>query len=1205
MMRNRASFSSVPSIDGGDKPNFSCTAFAEDPESTNKIRTQKYTWYLFVGQNLFEQFQALANVYFLVTAVLQCYKPISVTFGKPTYLLPLSIVLSVSAVKDAWEDLRRSAADREENEKRTRLVMREPLEQNKVETADIAWQDVRVGQLLEVRDGEPVPADLLLVGSLDGGRTASLETKSLDGETNIKKKSCALPSDWCLRDLARNDIHVEYECASANLYEFKGALSTTLHNEPNDEQQVIGVSIANLLLRSSIMRSEKVWGLVLYSGHDTRIMKNASGSRFKMSELDIKMNRLILYIFAFELFLCASGGLYYTLWEEYAAQDYEYMMLGYLRVHPVILFFQTMGTWILQMANLVPISMLVSLSMVKFAQGFFIIMDDEMTDSLCDRAGVNTSQVLESLGQISHVLSDKTGTLTCNEMVYKACSVTGGGIFGMRPSTSYVRTDRSVDFNDVEGFFASLEKALPSVRLTMARFLLCHALCHTVDIARNDKSDKPRFDASSPDELALVSFAREVGLEFCSADSDRTVLRVSDRRLSGVLSEELGVSVEQMNENITITFLNLCPFDNDRKRMSVVVQYPSGKIVMMVKGADTTMMDFAQETDNLHSDLLTFAVNGLRTLAVGGRELTKSEHDGWSSEYLAAQASMSGDRASEISRLSCQLEERFGLKLWGATAIEDRLQDGVCDTLAALRDAGMRLWVLTGDKVETAVNIGKASRLLTQEMQNIRVEGTEQEIQDTLRNDEFFSGKETRELALTIDGEALSYVLSDDDLRKLFYRRCNLCKSVLCCRVSPRQKAQVVKLVHRYHLEVSGEKPVTLAIGDGANDVSMITVACVGVGLAGKEGVQASRAADFSFGRFRFLRRLLLLHGHESYRRNSVLVCYNFYKNSVLVLPPFFFGVFMDFSGQPIYEQVLYQLYNVVFTCLPVILFALFDREEDDLNALPEHPRTYTAGIQRLYLNQRVFLFWMLTGFAHALIICIIAFSTFSDGSVAQGLTSGDVWSTGAVIFLWAIAGVNLTLLFRKNQHFPFSLAVAAGSVLAHPLILFGVELFGGQVGANTIDGTFSMIYGFSNRRYTVALFVFLGFHVLVGESVLRRAYPPPQAKVQTRHPGYTRVAPQPSAPLLSQPPDPEICTSLHELIVPATSSHKLTAFHTPTISSAPFRRVSSFAMSAECAIETHNQQGAAVQFLKDRTGHTSRPLPKAPEWLSWPRDDS
>jgi len=146
----------------------------------------------------------------------------------------------------------------------------------------------------------------------------------------------------------------------------------------------------------------------------------------------------------------------------------------------------------------------------------------------------------------------------------------------------------------------------------------------------------------------------------------------------------------------------------------------------------------------------------------------------------------------------------------------------------------------------------------------------------------------------------------------------------------------------------------TLAIGDGANDVNMITAAHVGVGISGLEGQQAARSADYAIGQFKFLKNLLLLHGREAYRRNAYLVCYIFYKNVLFVLPNFWYlnsldsssryGFASAFGGQTLYEPWIYQMYNIAFTAIPVMWLALFDFEFSKDYFLT-HPETYEIGL--------------------------------------------------------------------------------------------------------------------------------------------------------------------------------------------------------------------------------------------------------------------
>lgn len=248
--------------------------------------------------------------------------------------------------------------------------------------------------------------------------------------------------------------------------------------------------------------------------------------------------------------------------------------------------------------------------------------------------------------------------------------------------------------------------------------------------------------------------------------------------------------------------------------------------------------------------------------------------------------------------------------------------------------------MLTGDKQETAINIGYSCRLLTHGMDLIILNEDSLDVsfiivfKSTLftfplfqntrnsisRNSaEFADHRKDKNSALIIDGKTLKYALSCD-LRRDFMDLCLACKVVICCRVSPIQKAEVVELV------TTCTNSVTLAIGDGANDVAMIQKAHVGVGISGVEGLQAACASDYSIAQFQYLRRLLLVHGAWNYSRMCKLILYSFYKNVCLYVIELWFAIYSGWSGQILFERWTIGLYNVFFTALPPFAMGLFDR---------------------------------------------------------------------------------------------------------------------------------------------------------------------------------------------------------------------------------------------------------------------------------------
>jgi len=410
---------------------------------------------------------------------------------------------------------------------------------------------------------------------------------------------------------------------------------------------------------------------------------------------------------------------------------------------------------------------------------------------------------------------------------------------------------------------------------TTYEFLSLLSTCHTVipeQIA--EKPGEFKYQAASPDEGALVEGAVMLGYKF-------------------VARRPRAVMIEINGEQVEYELLAVCEFNSTRKRMSTIYRCPDGKIRCYTKGADTVILERLGKHNTIAEVTLRhleeYATEGLRTLCLAVREIPDQEFQEWWQVFDKAQTTVSGARAEELDKAAELIERDF--TLLGATAIEDKLQDGVPETIQTLQTAGIKVWVLTGDRQETAINIGMSCRLISEDMTLLIVNeenalATRDNLQkkvSAIKGQRPGAG-ELDTLALIIDGKSLTFAL-EKDMEKLFLDLAVMCKAVICCRVSPLQKALVVKLVKR-HL-----KALLLAIGDGANDVSMIQAAHVGVGISGVEGLQAARSADVAIGQFRFLRKLLLVHGSWSYQRLSKIILYFFYKNIALYMTQFWVGL--------------------------------------------------------------------------------------------------------------------------------------------------------------------------------------------------------------------------------------------------------------------------------------------------------------------------
>lgn len=824
----------------------------------NHISTAKYNVATFVPKFLLEQFSKYANLFFLFTAVLQQIPNVSPT-NRYTTIVPLVIVLSVSAIKELVEDYKRKASDKSLNDSMARVLKGSEFVETK-------WIKVAVGDIVRVESEEPFPADLVLLASSEPEGLCYIETANLDGETNLKVKQ-AIPETAQLvspADLGRLAGRVRSEQPNSSLYTYEATLTMS----GGAREKELPLAPDQLLLRGATLRNTHwVHGVVVFTGHETKLMRNATATPIKRTDVERMLNRQILMLVAILLVLSAISTIGDIIVRSTAGQKLTYLYYG--SFNAASQFFLDIFTYWVLYSNLVPISLFVTLELVKYYQAFLINNDldiyypDTDTPTVC-----RTSSLVEELGQIEYIFSDKTGTLTCNVMEFRQCTIGGIQYAGIVPEDR--RATGPDDTNGIHDFGRMQEnlKTHPS-RSAIHHFLTLLATCHTVIPERKDEKSEIKYQAASPDEGALVEGAVMLGYRFVARKPRAVIIQVDGQELEYEL-------------------LAVCEFNSTRKRMSTIFRCPDGKIRVYCKGADTVILErLAKENpivDVTLQHLEDYATDGLRTLCLAMREIPEQEYQEWKQIYDKAATTVGGNRAEELDKAAEIIEH--DLFLLGATAIEDRLQDGVPETIHTLQTAGIKVWVLTGDRQETAINIGMSCKLISEDMTLLIINeetstATKESLQkkyDAVRSQAASGEYDT--LALVIDGKSLLFAL-EKDMEKLFLDLAVMCRAVICCRVSPLQKALVVKLVKR-HL-----KALLLAVGDGANDVSMIQAAHVGVGISGVEGLQAARSADVAIGQFRFLRKLLLVHGAWSYQRISKVILYSFYKNIAMFMTQF------------------------------------------------------------------------------------------------------------------------------------------------------------------------------------------------------------------------------------------------------------------------------------------------------------------------------
>ncbi|KAG9133139.1 hypothetical protein Leryth_023505 [Lithospermum erythrorhizon] len=916
----------------------------------NSVRTSKYSVISFLPRNLFEQFHRVAYVYFLVIAILNQLPQLAV-FGGVISILPLAFVLFVTAVKDAYEDSRRHRSDIIENNRPVEVWVDGQFQKKK-------WKDIRVGEIIKVYADDTMPCDVVLLSTSDSTGVAYVQTINLDGESNLKTRYAKQETQMKIPENGSFSGLIKSEKPNRNIYGF-------LANMEVDGKRV-SLGPPNILLRGCELKNT-AWalGVAIYAGKDTKVMLNNSGAQSKRSRLETRMNQEIILLSFFLVALCTVVSTCAGVWLVrnlddlddiifYRKKDYSENKIenyNYYGWGMEIFFTFLMSVIVFQI--LIPIALYISMELVRLGQAYFMIQDSNMYDETSNsRFQCRALNINEDLGQIKYVFSDKTGTLTENKMEFHCASIGGVDYKG--------RT--SMDDDEVGGYSISVEGLIlrPKIRVKVnpellsivrseshmdegrhvGNFFLALAACNTIVPLSTETLDPSvrlvEYQGESPDEQALTYAAAAYGYMLIERTSGHIVINVQG---------------ETQRYNV----LGLHEFDSDRKRMSVILGCPDNSVKAFVKGADTSMLSVIDKSMNLdiirstEGHLHDYSSMGLRTLVVGMRLLSSSEFEQWQTSYEEASTALIG-RGALLRKVANNVENK--LIVLGASAIEDKLQEGVPEAIESLRAAAIKVWVLTGDKQETAISIGYSSKLLTSKMTQIVINNNSKEscrksLDDALTMCKNLTvdshGAGASPLALIIDGTSLVYIL-DSELEKQLFQLASTCNVVLCCRVAPLQKSGIVALIK------NRANDMTLAIGDGANDVSMIQMADVGIGISGREGRQAVMASDFSMGQFRFLVPLLLVHGHWNYQRMSYMILYNFYKNAVFVFILFWYALFTSFTLTTAITDWSSVLYSIIYTALPTIIVAIVDKNLSRRTLL-KHPQLYGAGQRKKFCH--------------------------------------------------------------------------------------------------------------------------------------------------------------------------------------------------------------------------------------------------------------
>lgn len=837
---------------------------------SNAISNAKYNALTFVPVILYEQFKFFFNLYFLLVALSQAWPALRIGYLS-SYIVPLAFVLSVTMGKEAWDDIQRRRRDAEANSEIYELK----------DGAHVKSQDLRVGDIVVLHTNERVPADIIVLKSSEASGESFIRTDQLDGETDWKlRQACSLTQQGGLWE----DLELEIAPPDKSLHQFVGTIES--------DGLSAALSVDNTMWANTVVAAGTIEGIVAYTGVETRMAMNLSSSRNKVGLLEIEVNSI-------SKILCAAVfGLSFIL---VAAN--KFTKLWYVDLMRFLILFST----------IIPVSLRVNLDMAKTVYAHQIEHDNAIPDTI-----VRTSTIPEDLGRIDYLLTDKTGTITQNDMDLKKIHIGQMAFYG-----DSMEDVAAIVAEGITGFGQSRKSKRDSAQRVW-NLVVCLAVCHSVT-----PTEEGGFQAVSPDEIAIVSWTAEVGIELIQRD-----------RLSMTLRHK------KSGKEVTYEILYLFPFNSDSKRMGIIVRSQETKEVWyFCKGADTVMGQLVTPTEWLDEEVGNMAREGLRTLVVGRKKLDPTELDNFSDEYSKAGLLMHGRDQALAQVVARQLEHN--LEVLGITGVEDKLQRDVKPSLELLRHAGVRVWMLTGDKVETARCVAVSARLVSRG-QFIHTVQSLSSITAAHQHLDFLS--QVPEACLLVDGGSLAFFL--ENLKPQFAEVALTLPVVVACRCTPQQKADLTAMVKNI------ARKRVCAIGDGGNDVSMIQAADVGVGIVGKEGRQASLAADFSVTQFCHLTRLLLWHGRNSYKRSAKLSQVIIHRGLLISVAQTVYSVSSHFEPLALYQGWLMVGYATVYTMAPV--FALvtdFDVDERVAHMYPELYKELKTGRS---LSYRSFAAWFL-----------------------------------------------------------------------------------------------------------------------------------------------------------------------------------------------------------------------------------------------------
>ena len=884
---------------------------------SNRVINTKYNFLSFIPVVILNQFRFFGNQFYLLMTLSQFIPILKVGFLF-SYLAPLLIVILMSLLKELIDEIKRYNQDKITNNEKFIKLEYDTFTKT-LKKVNILSKDIKIGDILILHQNKRAPGDLIILNNKIGNNLY-IRTDQLDGETDWKNRKVPLKlQNKDILSLFKDyEILIEYEPPNKKIYEFKGTLN--ILNKNNKEVEIDSLSSENTIWESTILETEETIGIVIYTGKDTRAKMNSTKPKLKIGLFDLEINFynkllfFIMFILAFAVVYFKDSNLYYKI-------------ICFMRF--IVLF-----------CGIIPISLRVNLDLSKGYFSYLINNDNKIKGTV-----VRNSNFPEDLGRVSYLFSDKTGTLTKNEMIFKCLN------------TEKESLDSIFDLEKIKNIIINKNNDI------IYDCIKTMSLCNNVTPILDKKGNVNSYQASSPDEISLVEFAVKCGIKL-------------------IFRNDNEIKIEENGEILSYQILGNFPFSSNTKRMGIILKdNKTNKIIFYLKGAENIIVNFVlkNQINIINENAEILAKKGLRTLVLSKKEISEDLYNNWKIKYEEAKLSMS-KREEKIQNVINQLE--YEMNFLCVTGVEDLLQDNVKETIENLRKGGIKIWMLTGDKAETAKCISVSTGLKSDYQKifsilynfetGISIEKIIEKIKKKLNEFNKKAIEKPNENILLIEGKIIDFCLRKE-LKKLFFLTAIKSPCVICCRCSPTQKSQIVKKIKKY----IKKNERTCSIGDGGNDVPMILKADIGIGIVGKEGLQASLSSDFSIQKFEILNILLLWYGRLTYKNSAKMSNFIIHRGLIISFIQCIFSCIFYYNAVALYNGFLILGYSTLYTIFPAMSLLLdYDINYNDIIKFPSLYRGLLKGRE---LSIKNFLGWTWKSIFQATIIMIGSIYLFTD----------------------------------------------------------------------------------------------------------------------------------------------------------------------------------------------------------------------------------